>query len=347
MNFQNDKYSLYIADENDNEQINNIFNSGKFEGRMCIQYLRGEKPIQSFNMDGKCADIICIRDNEKGILCAVGGAVIRNEYINGEVKSVGYLTGLKLLPEYQRKIRFLSESYQFLYEIIKDKADVFYTTILSENENAIKMLEKKHKKMPVYDYMGMITTYCFNSKKVSLDIQVSDDLSEFDDIKNSCFAQYNFAPYDINLKGFGEKTFYTYRDDNGEIIASCFLCNQQENKQYFMCGYGGALKFISKLPVDIIGYPKFPKPKSYVNYCVISCLYVKDNDVKLVKKFLETVSAKSGFDICLLALFENHPLNEAVKRMKTVHYYSNLYQVIWDDKKTCMTKPIHIEAALL
>lgn len=346
MNFQNNKYALELANETDNEGIYDVFDAGHFDGGLSVKYMRSHKPLSSFKADGEDIKILIIRDLEHHRIIAVGGAVIRKEYINGEVKKCGYLTGLKIHPEYQKKIRFIPEAYRFLRENTSD-CDFFYTTILDDNKNTIKLLEKGHRNMPKYHYLGHYTTFCFHGGKNLLELE-ENNLSGFETLLKTHFRSYSFTPVDYNLKGFGEKTFYSIRNGD-EILACCFVGNQQETKQYYMNAYGGIYRFISRLPTQWFGYPKFPKQNSNIHYGTVSYLYVKNNDKRLCSDFLRTVAKKSGFSLLLWGCLDTHPLYQALTHMKTVPYGSRLYTVTWENtpQVSADLSRIGVEVALL
>lgn len=343
MNFQNDRYTLRFAEDCDNDGIREIFESEGFGGNISIQYLRGKKPLDSFKYEGDRADIMVITDNEENRMIAVGGAVVRMEYVNGRAEKCGYLTGLKIHPDYRGKIRFIAKAYQFLHDKISD-CYCFYTTILDDNKGAIALLEKRHKNMPEYRYIGHYTTYCFHGGKKILSLD-KNNTEGFDELLRTHFSALSFTPADYRCCGFGRSEFYSIRE-NGKIIACCLVGNQQEHKQYRMCSYGGIYKLIAMLPTKLLGYPSFPKPDSLINYGTVAYLYVRDNDQKLCADFLRSVAAESGFDLLIWGGFENNPLCKALDAMKTVHYGSRLYSVSWD-KDVPVNGVIGIEAALL
>lgn len=343
MNFQNDRYTLKFADSMDNDGIRDVFESSSFSGGLSVQYLRNPKPYESFLADGTDAKILVIIDNEAGRTCAVGGAVVRMEYVNGNVEKCAYLTGLKVHPDYQRKISFIAKAYVFLREAIAD-CRICYTTILDDNRAAISMFEKKHKNMPEYRYLGHYTTYCFHGGKKLIDIEKNNPAG-FDELMKTHFCAMNLVPAESDYAGFGEKTFYCVRK-NDEIIACCFLGNQQAYKQYKMCAYGGIYKVLSKFPTKLFQYPAFPKPSAIINHGVVSYLYVKDCDSKLCRKFLRSVAADTDFSLLIWGGFESNPLCAALDKMRAIRYGSRLYEVLWEDGAAACGV-IGVEAALL
>lgn len=343
MNFLNNKYTLKFADSSDNSGICEIFESGSFSGGISVQYLRGKSPYESFSADGDINRIMVIIDNISGRTAAVGGAVVRYEYVNGRKEKCAYLTGLKIHPDYRRKITFIAKAYSFLRSGISD-CSYSYTTVLDDNKDAVALLEKRHRNMPKYKYLGHYTTYCFHGGKKIIPVEV-DNTDGFEKLMKEHFSKMSLVPCSTDYRGFGEKKFYSYRE-NGEIKACCFIGNQQFTKQYKMCSYGGIYKLASKLPTKLFGYPAFPRPGSVVNHGVVSYLYIKDNDPALCSDFLRSAANETDFSLLIWGGFDNNPLCTAMDKMKTVHYGSRLYSVLWD-KENDITGVIGMEAALL
>lgn len=343
MNFQNDRYSLRFAGSGDNEGIRKIFACGGFDGNLSVQYLRDPAPFESFSADGEENRILVIIDNQIGEVVAVGGAVVREEYLNGVPEKCAYLTGLKFRSDYRRRIGFLPEAYQFLRKEISH-CKLCYTTILDDNKAVISMLEKRHRNMPEYRYLGHYNTYCFHGAKKLLPIE-KGNMSGFSELTQKYFSNISLTPVNYDLRGFGEKTFYSYRE-NGEIVACCFIGDQRATKQYKMCSYGGVYKLLSKVPTKMLGYPEFPKAGSVIPHGVVSYLYVQDNDKRLCERFLRSAAKDTAFSLLIWGGFENNPLCAALDNMKTIQYGSRLYSVEWDNTVQ-IGGVIGVEAALL
>ena len=339
MNFQNDRYTLRLAEESDDAGIREIFEAGHFDGGIAVQFLR-PSPLTSFAADGDETRILVIHDNEQHRTAAVGGAVLRTEFLHGIPEKTAYLTGLKIHPDYQKQIFFIAKAYQYLGEQLADCA-CCYTTILDGNEPVIRMLEKKRRNMPEYRYLGHYTTYCFHGGRRILKLVKTGTPV----ISALQFSEFDLAPAVTGYPGFGTGAYYSLRCGS-EIAASCFCGDQTAYKQYKMAGYSGIYRLVSKLPTRMLGYPAFPKAGEIIRHGVISQLYVKENDGKLCRDFLRSVAAESGFSMLLWGGFEAHPLCPALDRMKTVRYGSRLYEVIWSGEGK-LSRRIGMEAALL
>ncbi|MCR4646085.1 MAG: GNAT family N-acetyltransferase [Oscillospiraceae bacterium] len=335
MNFQNDRYTLRFSLPEDDPGITAIFTAGGFSGGIAVQYLRPQPHI-SFAADGDESRMMVIVDNtQQGRIAAVGGAVVRTEYVHGEPQKTAYLTGLKIHPEYQKQIFFIAKAFQFLREHLTDCA-CCYSTILDDNKPVIAMLEKKHRNMPEYRYIGHYLTYCFHGGKTLLPLTEEETCPHPLTMDLTPVQRY---------PGAGAGHYYAYRE-NGALRACCYAGDQTACKQYKITGYGGIYKIASMLPTKLLGYPAFPKAGQIIRHGVVSALWVQDNDPALCKAFLRTVAARSGSELLLWGAVESHPLTPAMQQMRTVHYGSRLYEVVWEGEPV-LTEPIGMEVALL
>ena len=344
MNSRNSRYTVRLAGPQDNAGIREIFESGSFSGGIDLQYLRGDAPFDSLRADGDDVRILTADDNETGRLAAVGGAVLRTEYLNGIPARCAYLTGLKIHPDYQGKFYRIAESYQFLGQQLQDCA-CCYTTVLDDNERVIRMFEKHHRNMPEYRYLGHYTTYCFHGGKKLLPLR-TDRTADFEPLLHMYYSQFALTPCRPDYAGFGRQRFFSY-SRKGELIACCYVGDQSRTKQYKICSYGGIYKTLAKLPVQLLGYPKLPEEGSIIHHGVVSYLYVRDNDPVICRRFLRSVAAAAGFSVLIWGGFETHPLCKALNKMRTIHYGSRLYEVLWDGAAPAITGKIGMEAALL
>lgn len=349
MSFRNDRYTLRLAEHDDAAGIKKVFESGEFPGGISIQFLRGEDPFTSLQNDGDKAIVLIIVDTITNEIIAVGACIIRKAYVNGGIKNVGYLTGLKVLPQYHRKVSIIPKAYEFLYQVTKDDIDLYYTTILTDNIPAQKLLEKKRKNMPEYKYIGNYTVYCMGTgkKRNNLDIECGN-IKDLDEFYSKCLPNNNLSPINRNLFGLQNSDFYTLRQD-GEIIIACAVWNQQDYKQYLLKSYSGVYKAISKLPTRYLGYPPFPKSNRLINYASISLLSCnRDVDHKIVQEFVEKVIEKStDYDLIFLGMFEDCKYNIIFNKIKHVKYKSRLYEVKWNEESGKLQQPINLEVGLL
>ncbi len=359
MNYRNERYTFSLAGPEHSHQLLEIYESGEFTGNISVLYTRRPDPFQSLMMEGESALIPIVFDREKNRVCAMGACIIRKVNLNGEIRTAGYLTGLKSLPEYRKRIPHGSEVYRYLYEQTKDKVDIYYTTILQDNVVAQKMLEKKRRNMPEYRYSGRYTVYCISTGPAQRRKErgreynkyrfLKGNIAEVERFFQNASPRFNLSPVEMNWPGLTDEDCYTLRDSDGRIIAACALWSQQSYKQYLITEYRGIYRYLRKVPLELFGYPNLPKENQPVNYTSVTMLAVSDDDSKIATYFIEKVAeAAKSYDFAMLGLFENHPLTASVAGIRSIKYESRLYTVHWnDDSLIPDDKPVDLEVGLL
>jgi hypothetical protein len=352
MKCRNDKFEINLAKPEDAAQLLRIYECGDFKGNISVLYTRRPDPFKSLLLEGEKVVVPTVTNKENNVIVGMGVCIIRKAYINGEIKNTGYLTGLKGLPEYRKRVPSISEVYKYLHELTKDDVDIYYTTILKENESVQKMLEKKRKNMPEYKRMGEYTVYCFKTgtsvKENGYTLRMGN-IRELERQYNGGPGSFNFSPVNVNLHGLTDEDIYILRDHNGEAVASCAVWNQQSYKQYVITEYRAVYRYLKRLPLKLTGYPNLPRENIPANYGSIALLTVKGNDPVLAEKFIRKVAEKvDNYDFLMLGLFENHPYTGSMDRIKCIKYQSRLYTVHWEDNYLVPdNRPLNLEVGLL
>lgn len=346
MNFPSDKFELSLAEEKDLKGIKEIFESGKFEGGIAVQYLRNPNPIDSFKKEGDKVFLLVLKDKLEDKSIGVGACIIRRVYKNGNIVRMGYLAGLKLLPEYQKKVFVIPYIYQQLYEKTKDEVDIYFTTILSDNIPVQKMLEKPRKSMPLYEYLGDYRVYFCKSgiKRINKAIK-NHSRREGEYILRRCnkeeievFFKEQAKGVDLSLEGIDaydlENATYYGLFQKDKIAACGYVLNQQSYKQYVVKSYSGIYRLLNKLPTRLLGYPSFPAINETAN-CGCAGIWARNNDEALVHRLWEFIRQDAKeFDFIMIGLYEKHPLRIYFEKTKHIHYDSRCYVVDWEHSKT-------------
>lgn len=352
MKCRNDKFEIGSAKPEDAQEMLQIYECGDFKGNISVLYTRRPDPFNSLISEGEKAVITVVRDKENGVIVGMGACIIRKACINGEIKNTGYLTGLKALPEYRKRVPVIFAAYKYLHELTKDEVDIYYTTILKENKSVQKMLEKKRKNMPEYKSIGEYTAYCFRTgehlKEKGYTLE-KGNLMELQSLNRVGPDSFNFSPVNVNLHGLGDEDIYILRDHKREVVAGCAVWNQQSYKQYIITEYSGIYRFLKRLPLKLTGYPDFPKENIPANYGSIALLCVKDNNPFLAEQFIRKVAEKADrYGFLMLGLFENHPLTPSMEKLKCIKYQSRLYTVHWEDSVRALdNRPVNLEVGFL
>lgn len=352
MSFQNDKYSLTLADAQDDDALQAIYRAAHFPGKIEVAFLREPSVYSSLCAEGERTVVALMRDKTKqNAPVAMGACIIRREWINGSIRQAGYLTGLKILPEYRGTTVPISAAYQFLREATAE-VDVYYTTILSENTSVIRMFEKKRKSMPAYHFLGEYTTCFFLCRPPRLTGTLVTGMDNaLEQFYRDVAPTEHLTPVDIYLAGFGNGDFYSLRNKDGKVLAACALKSQQAHKQYVVKKYAGMYRLASMLPTRLVGYPSLPSPGKSANYRTFSLLRAQRGNWNALVELVRAASAQNrSDDFHMLGLHQAHPVAALFGQVRHIQYRSRLYQVQWSDQAPVTladTLPVGMEVALL
>lgn len=351
MSFQNKRFTLTRVERKDNEEIKKIMASGSFRGGIEVQYLRGDDPFDSFQREGD-AFIYILREKEYGEAIGMGGCIVRPALVNGKVKRAGYLTGLKIIPEYQHRVLCIPEIYNFLHEETKEYVDFYYSSILEENTAALLLLEKRHRNMPEYRFLDSYTVYfCKTGNFRITNFKVEKCiLAQAEEFYTREARKYNLTYPSIKDSDLKNAEFYGIYE-NSQLLGVGYLFNQQEYKEYVIKSYSGIYKYISKIPTRLLKYPSFPKENQSADYVSMGVM-VKDNSIELAYELIMQMLKNSPErDFVMIGFLEKDSLNKVFSRIKNIKYRSRIYHVTWDkeDKTTDELKKalLKLEVAFL
>jgi hypothetical protein len=356
MSSPNDKFELVLAQHSDWPEIKRIYDSGEFDGGIAVQYLRDPDPIASFEREGDRAVILMLMDKEANKAAGFGACIIRRVYKGGKVVNKGYLTGLKLLPEYRKKVMLIPYAYQKLYEYTRDHVDIYFTTILKENTAVQKMLEKPRKLMPLYEYIGDYRVYfcksgikIFKGRKSDQYITRRCSRDEAEAFFSQQAPEADLSLDSISAYDLKNAVFYGLFKE-GAMKACGYVLNQQHYKQYVVKNYSGIFKLISKLPTRLLGYPSFPRINEAAN-CACAGLWAENDEPALAHRLWQFMRHDAReFDFIMIGLHESHPLRTYFEKTRHIHYDSRCYIVDFEHNRGGrqeFSKKLYIDVAFL
>jgi hypothetical protein len=360
MNYRSDRHEICLADERDDDALNAIFAGCGFPGGISVLFTRRPRPFRSLQNDGEKAVVCLLREKSSGQAIGMGACVIQKAYMGGEVKRAGYLTGLKLLPQYRGQVRCIPECYEFMHAQTRHEVDFYYTTILEGNSAAWKMLEKRRKIMPDYLPRGGYTVYALKTggaRRASGGAGrglTRGFTEEIDDFYARRLPKLQFAPAGIDLPGLEKRDFFAWRR-GGRVAAACALWDQRRYKQYVIASYSGAYRWLRGIPLRLLGYPPLPEAGASANYVSVALLCA--DDAAAARRLLRGVlRAAPEYDFALAGLHETSPLNGAFQGpggLRHFQYRSRLYivdfggETVFPGGVAAGREYIHLEPGLL
>ena len=299
--------------------------------------------------------VVC--DNE-GELMLKGTIASSVGFLNGEKKKIGYLGGLHTSDKYRGTI-FLPKSFVKLNQIRDRSVPFYFTTIVSANENAQTLLEKKRSFMPTYDYVADLSIFVMKAKTAKHSPSVRQasegDLDELVAFYNSHAPSRN-GFYDVGsslerneLFDLIPADFLVY--DDGKIRGALAQWNQQETRRLHVNSYsvpGNILRHSWNATLGMAKWPTFPKPNEALDISYGSFMLAQDDNQDITSALINSAIASSPSEYILFGSTNTDRNLALLQSYRTYEYKSKVYAVTFeDDKVTFDNRPIHLEVGML
>ena len=283
-----------IQNSDYSDEIRNILNDEEMESLVQVTYEKVPNLFESLQKDSEKTPIIVAGiDVKTGYFVGVGACSIFKN-------NIGYLNSFRIKKEYRNKVNFGKAYEMLITEAKKLGVKNIVTTILEENKIAQKILTKRRKSMPIYEFYKNIVFFSLKNVKKG-DLIVKDE------------EILNYGNFEIHLKN-------------------------KTNKKYVVKDYKKIYKFLYKFRkvIAFFGYPEMPEINKISNFLYMDfVLKGKNADEKKNKnKFRKAVKfiQNKGYncDFFMIGSYENSFLEKNLDKMKVFKYKSKMYKVFYE-----------------
>ena len=283
-----------IQNSDYSDEIRNILNDEEMESLVQVTYEKVPNLFESLQKDSEKTPIIVAGiDVKTGYFVGVGACSIFKN-------NIGYLNSFRIKKEYRNKVNFGKAYEMLITEAKKLGVKNIVTTILEENKIAQKILTKRRKSMPIYEFYKNIVFFSLKNVKKG-DLIVKDE------------EILNYGNFEIHLK-------------------------TKTNKKYVVKDYKKIYKFLYKFRkvIAFFGYPEMPEINKISNFLYTDfVLKGKNADEKKNKnefrKAVKFVQNKGyNCDFFMIGSYENSFLEKNLDKMKVFKYKSKMYKVFYE-----------------
>ncbi len=356
-----------LAQPSDDEALRRLLRENPFTGSISLSFEREPNYFLASNIEGAFHETLVVRDLKTHEMIGIGDRSIRPLYVNGEIKDVGYFSGLRVDSKYRRGLalaRFLSKGFEGQREQHKDGRTKFYLmSIVSDNNPAQRLLDSNLPRYPrLYPYTRLFTyaIHPAHPKKESSIKIVRGSLDLIPAIVD-CLARSGmrtqFAPRWTTDTLLSALTPALVIEDfflavSGDRAIGCLaLWDQQTFKQSVIRGYTGNMARYRKL---INLFVPLPDVGTRLNHCYACLLAVDNDDPEIFSALLRALyneAARRKYDYFMLGLAEASPFHSIAKSYHPITYESQIYLAAWEDGYEAVaqvdSRPPALEIALL
>jgi hypothetical protein len=319
--------------------------------------------------------ILVAREEDNGKVVAMGVRGVMNSYVNGAPSKIGYLGQLRVDPSYRGKPRLLLRGYAKFRELHEADgcAQIYVTTIMTDNMPARRVLESPLKGMPSYKHIDDLVTLAITTRTGSLmalpGVQVANaitgDLEEIEQCLARYGSRHQFAPVwsQTVLKDPGRMRDLRVDDfilarQNDKVVGCLALWDQRDFKQTVVRGYSWQLACVRPVAnalSHLIGSPRLPRIGEQLNMAYVSHIAIDADDPNVLEILLQRAlarAAEKGVTLLSLGFSRRNILAEFVAtRFRARKYQSRIYVVFWpngaDTAAAIKSMPSHLEVAIL
>lgn len=355
-----------LATQGDDAAIRRLLRENPMRGNVSLTFEREPDYFRGANIAGAEDETVLARDEEN--LVCVGRCSTRARWVNGHQARVGYLAELRLDESARGKSGIIREGYQFFRELQRENpADFYFTSIASDNERALRFLERGVKGMPRYtfltDFVTLLIPVPRHPRPGALQFEMGDraNAGEIVRLLNSHGKQRSLAAawteediVSLAQWGLPLERFHCVRDGNG-MIACGALWDQRSFRQIVVRDYARGISTVRPL-VNFIngmrGAPRLPARGSTLAHAFLSPLAIAEGHESLLPDFVAgffPAAALAGIEYLTLGMPAGDAMLAALqRRFSTRSYHSRLYRVSWDETSPLPgARHFHPEVALL
>src|SRR5262249_16635498 len=152
------RFQFELAGPDADADLRHVLASTPMTGRIAVSFQREPSWFGGAVVDGFSRQVVACRDRETGRIFGFGCRSLRHLYVTGQPKVVGYLRGLRVLPEYRVR-GLVARGYAFFRRLHEDGRTPYYLTTIAEgNELALRILTSGRSGLPAYHPAGRYHT---------------------------------------------------------------------------------------------------------------------------------------------------------------------------------------------
>jgi hypothetical protein len=350
------------ARESDDAALRLLLRETPMDGRVRISLEREPSFFRAAEIEGDRHYTAVARSPVSGEIFGMCSRSVREVYVDGELRRLGYLSQLRVSPTRGKSGRTLLR-YGFDYLRSTHRTDELpfdVTTVIADNVRARRLLEAGLPNLPSYRRLESLLTFLLPAPRgrgrsaQSVEAGSPRLARSILDCLQRNARRFQFAPHwterNVCIGGLRWEDFVVAMK-GGRVVGCAARWDQRAFKQAVVRGYDPALRRWRPL-LNLFG-AGLPPVGGVLPFGFVSHLAVDEDDPDIFSDLIGVARSGAGREGCrwlALGLAARHPLAEQVRRQfrGTREYESILYLVHEPGSEVALDGRVpHLEVAVL
>ena len=347
------RYTFALASTADDAQLRARMAQDHMEGAIAVSFRREPSYFEGCRVQGDVTQVVKCVDNQTGGLAGLGSRSTALAYVDGAERRIGYLSDLRVAPEYRRGM-LLARGYRYFRALHDADPVPFYTTMIYEgNAPALEALKGGRAGLPVYRDWGRFLTPAlhldFRVKPapvagVSVERGTPARRAEIVKFLNCRHSHKQFAPVvresDFphgRFRGLRAEDFYLAVRD-GRIAGTIAVWDQSALRQTHVERYSTLLKLLRpayNVLAGVSALKPLPAPGERIPGVYLACIATEEDDVDVFRHLLRAVHEdirRGPWHFAIAGLHEQDPRAAVLAEMRHLPAAGRLFAVHFVDQ---------------
>lgn len=325
-----------VASPADEQRLAAMLRDAPMDGWVRMQLLREPSYFAADALYGKAVTILAQSGEETAGMCRLQFLPV---WVNGKSVEAGYLAGLRVAARFRHRLSLLRKGFTTLRAACypEEAQPICFTSIASDNIQALRLLEANLARMPVYSPLAPIQTLAISTRQGkpgrALRQATVADIPAIVAFHRSQAAYWQFAPCLTedwlakldHSQALAIDDFWLH-EEQGRLCACLALWDQRRLKQTVAHGYRAPLNLLRKV---YNGYARLngriclPAPGETLNqaYLAFFASNLETNEsIALIREALWRLRQRD-IAVGVIGLAMGNPLREPLRRALSATTY--------------------------
>jgi hypothetical protein len=346
-------FELNLATPADDAALRRLLAATPMDGDVRLAFAREPSYFAAAPIDGSFTQVVVARELATQRIVGMGSRAVFDCFVDGRLTSVGYLSGLRLAPDYRGRAGLLARGYRLFRRLHDDGRAAFYVTAVAvDNRPAQAALLSQRGGLPIYRPWGRFHTLTIaprrpRCERQSLEVRTAtaDDAQAIADFlrregpRRQFFPVWNaeeFAGRPERLLGLTPESILL-AEVRGELVGTLGVWDQRPFKQVVASGYSRRLALLRptyNLAAAIGGRAPLPRVGATLNVRYASTFATADDRRDAAEALIRAAATRlreQGADLLLAGFHESDPLLPVIRSFSGREYVTVVYLVHWPD----------------